>query len=327
MVNNWMIGLCALAFGTTLKAAEKTLDVKEVKHYQITLEAGVYGIFRDGDTILTFPDEKAFYLKSLYKPKAKEQDLGFGTLHNPYDDSERVEFEPKGKVRRIRSALRVGERLAFLDSSTRQFLVYNEIRKAWQLPTDIILDVAKPPADAGGEPTRAESSALHSKLVKELSRELGNPDLIAGVAEMPKRWNDKDQSQYVLWLRGTSSPLMTLRCDPQEFKHCVVQRACFIGGLSRKDYAQITSIARDPRTDTLWLLHAGESRVLRVSGRTCEALKAEHGFRLPKSLANAQALFIDTRNNFWLGLREPEGATSASLFIWEADKLGSDQGD
>ncbi|RZA26072.1 MAG: hypothetical protein EOP10_04840 [Proteobacteria bacterium] len=316
-----MIVLLIMGFGTLAKATEKTLDFKDVLHYQITLEPGIFGIFRDGNTLFTFPGEKAFYLKSTYKPEAKEKDLGFGTLHNPYDESDRVNFEPLEKGRRIRGAVRMGERLGFLDSVTRQFLVYNETRKVWQLPTDIILDVARPPRDAGGEGTRAEVNALRQKLTKELSRELSNPDLIAGVSDIPKSWKDKDGSQFVLWLRGTSSPLLTMKCDPSEFKNCVVQRACFVNGLPIKEYPEISGITRDPKSDTLWLLHKGQNQILKVSGRSCNSLKIEPQLRLPKSLTNAQTIFIDAKNNFWLGVREPEGATSGSVFIWEASRL------
>ncbi|RZA21500.1 MAG: hypothetical protein EOP10_16670 [Proteobacteria bacterium] len=215
----------------------------------------------------------------------------------------------------------MGDRLAFLDSVTRQFLVYNETRKVWQLPADIILDKARPPRDAGGEGTRAEVAALQAKLTKELSRELSNPDLIAGVSDIPKSWKDKDGSQYVIWLRGTSSPLLTMKCEASEFKNCVLQRACFVKGLPIKEFPEISGITRDLKSDTLRLLHKGRNQILKVSGKSCNSLEIKPHFYLPKSLMNAQTIFIDVKNNFWLGVRDPEGSTSASLFIWEAKDL------
>ena len=94
-----------------------------------------------------------------------------------------------------------------------------------------------------------------------------------------------------------------------------------MNGLPAKEFPDIAGITRDHKSDTLWLLHKGENQILRVSGKSCNSLKIEPYLRLPKSLMNAQAIFIDAKNNFWLGVREPEASTSASLFIWEAKHL------
>lgn len=307
-----------LLFGESLKAAEKELDFNAIKHYQITLEPGVFGLHREGNTVFNFPGEQTFYVKSTYKPEAKEKDLGFGSLHNPYDESERVSFEPKEKGRRIRSAVHAGPRWAFLDVMARQFLVYHEERKAWQLPADLILDTPRPARDSKGEPTRAETSALRAKLTKELSRERENPDLLAGLTEIPKKWKDTDGSQYVLWIRGTSTPLLTVKCDTTDFKVCLVQRACFLKGLDSKEYAGITSLTRDPKTDTILLLHNAQRKILRVEGSSCHRLTIASAYRLPKTLENTQAIFVDPLNNLWLGLKQAEGSTSASVFVFEA---------
>lgn len=313
------IRLAALAFflfGQNLKAETKTLDIKSATHYQISIEPSVYGVFRDGNTIYTFPRDEAFYIKSTYKPDAKEADLAFGSLHNPYDGSERVPFEPKDKRKRIRGMLRVGPRLAFLDSVTRQFHVFHEEKKVWQLPSDIILDVARPARDARGEPTRAEVAAARAKLTKELSREKENPDLLVGVAEIPKSWKDRDGSQYVLWLREISTPLLTMKCDQSEFRNCVVKRACSLKGLNVKDALGVTSIALDRKNDQIMLLKGYEQKVFRLTGKDCFSLRSELAFHLSKSLGNAQGLFIDATNKLWLSLREADGSSSASVFVF-----------
>lgn len=305
-------------FGQSLKAAERDLDFNAVKHYQIPIEEGIYGLHTEGNTVFTFPGEQAFYIRSLYKPEAQEKDLGFGSLHNPYGDSERLPFEPKDQGRRIRGALQIGPRWAFLDVMSRQFVVYNEEAKVWLQPTDIILDTARPPRDARGEATRAEASALHAKVTKELSRERKNPDLLAGVTQMPKKWKDHDGSQFLLWVRGGTSPLLTLKCELKDFKSCVVQRACRIKGLSMKDYPNITSIARDPKTDTVLILLASEQRLLRIDGNSCHGLTIKPALRLPKNLPFTQTAFVDEEQNLWLGLKMPEASTSGSLFVWDS---------
>lgn len=319
-VRNSTLILLSVFFSLSAKAAEKELDFKAVKFYQIAIEPSLYGVYREGNTVWTFPGDETFTIKSSFNPSAKEKDLAFGSLHNPYEGSERFPFEGD-KKKRIRGILHIGPKWAFLDSALLQFQVYNEDHKAWTPPTDLILDTAKPPRDARGEATRAEQNALRAKLTKELSREKGNPDLIAGITDIPKSWKDKDGSQYVLWLRGTSAPLLTLKCDLKEFKHCMVQRACFLKGLPEKDFPKVTSLSRDPKTDSLVLLMPGELKLLRVKGASCHRLQIEPYLRLPKSLAAAQGLFIDLENNYWVALKEADGATSASLFVWEAKSL------
>lgn len=306
------------SFAAPAKAASKQLDIAKIKHYQIALESSLYGVYREGPIVMSFPGENAFYIRSVYKPDAKEQDLGFGSLHNPYDGSERIFFEPKDKMRRVRSVLHVGVHWAFLDVMSRQLLVYDETLKSWQMPADIILDTPKPASDSRGEPTRAETMALRSRLTKTLLKEKGNPDLIAGMTALPKKWKDRDGSQYVLWLRAGTSPLLTVKCDEEHFKYCQVQRACFVKGVSLSETEAVNSISIDPKSQNLLLLMRDKSKIVELNGSSCHALTARDAYSLPKSLENAQGLFVDATNNFWLSLREIEGATSASIFTWDS---------
>jgi hypothetical protein len=294
------------------------LDLSKIKHYQIALESSLYAVYREGTTVLSFPGESSFYIRSVYKPDAKEQDLAFGSLHNPYDESERIYFEPKEKLRRIRSVLHVGTHWAFLDVMSRQFLVYDETLKSWQMPADLILDTAKPAADRRGEPTRAEAAALRSRLTKTLSKEKGNPDLIAGITALPKKWKDRDGSQYLIWLRAGTSPLLSVKCDQEHFKICQVQRACFVRGLSIAETEAVNSISLDPSSQNLLLLMREKGKIVELSGTSCHALTARDAYTLPKNLENTQGIFVDETNNLWLSLRESEGATSASIFTWES---------
>lgn len=313
-----LFGISTAAFEPGAKARGKQFDLAKIRHSQITLESSLYGVYREGRTVLSFPGESSFYIRSVYNPDAKERDLGFGSLHNPYEGSERVPFEPKDKIRRVRSALHIGTRWAFLDVMNRQLLVWDEARKSWQMPADLILDLPKPAADSRGEPTRAEIAALRARLTKTLSKEKGNPDLIAGITAIPKTWKDKDGSQYVLWLRAGSSPLMTVKCDQPNLRVCQLQRACFVKGISPSDIEAVNSISLDPKAQTLLLLNRSKQKVLELSGHSCHSLQAKDAYRLPKNLENAQGIFVDDANGLWLALRESEGASSASLFTWDA---------
>ncbi len=306
------------SLGLIAKNQEKIFDLAKVKHSQITIESSLYGIFREGPTVLSFPGEAPFYLRSTYHPEAKEQDLGFGSLHNPYEGSERISFEPKDKGRRIRSALHVGGHWAFLDVMSRQFLVWDDAFKAWQMPADLILDIPRPPRDRQGEPTRAEVATLRAELTKVLVKEKFNPDLIAGITAIPRRWKDSDGSQFVLWLRVGRNPLMTVKCDLQNFKVCQVQRACFVRGLKTSDIEAVNSLSLDPKAQEILLLMRSRQKIVRLAGSSCLRLSAKDAYTLPKSLENAQGIFVDDDNNFWLALRESEGASSASVFTWDA---------
>lgn len=300
------------------KDAGKQFDLTKVKHFGITLESSLYGVYREGPTVLSFPGESSFYIRSTYNPDAKEADQGFGSLHNPYDGSERIAFEPKDKPRRIRSVLHSGVHWAFLDVMSRQLLVWDDGLKAWQLPADLILDIPRPASDGRGEPTRAETASLRARLTKILTKEKQNPDLIAGITNIPKKWKDRDGSQYVMWLRAGTSPLFTLKCDQNNFKICQVVRACFVEGLSLSDIEAVNSISLDPDSQNLLILNRSKSKISELNGNSCYRLRARDAYQMPKSLENAQGIFVDEANNFWLALRESEGASSASLFTWDA---------
>jgi len=300
------------------KDTKKTLDLAKIKHSQITMESSLYGVFREGTTVLSFPGENTFYLRSIYNPEAKETDLGFGSLHNPYDGSERISFEPKDKIRRVRSVLHVGSHWAFLDVMNRQFMVWDDVLKSWQMPADLILDTPRPPRDRQGEPTRAEVAALRAELTKVLTKEKANPDLLAGITGLPQKWRDHDGSQYVVWLRAGRNPLLTVKCDLQNFRVCQVQRACFVRGLSIAEIESVNSVSLDPKGQEILLLMRDAKKIVRLSGSSCLSLKAKDAYTLPKSLENAQGIFVDTDNNFWLALRESEGASSASILTWES---------
>ncbi len=310
--------LLCLAPRPLLGKEQKDLDFKAIRHYQITLERSLLGVYREGATVIAFPAATDFYLRSDYKETEVEPDLGFGSLHDPYDRSERVEFDAKGKKRLIHGLIHASGRLAFLDSPSRQLLIWDEARKAWQLPADLILDTPKPPRDARGEPTRAETAALRARLAKSLARQKAEPDLISGITAIPKGWRDRDGSQYVIWMQNADAPLLTLKCDLQTFKVCEVQRACFVKGLRKGEPSLVTSIALDPKSDELLLLEGSEKKIRRMKGDTCHGLRAEDAYQLPAELAFAQGIFVDDARNLWLALSQPEGSTSASLFTWAA---------
>ncbi|MBC7531524.1 MAG: hypothetical protein H7318_08100 [Oligoflexus sp.] len=307
-----------VAFGANAKEPRKQFDLKKVKHSGIALESSLYGIYREGPTVFSFPGESSFYIRSTYNPDAKEVDQGFGSLHNPYEGSERIAFEPKDKPRRIRSVLHLSAHWAFLDVMSRQLLVWDEVLKSWQLPADLILDIPRPASDGRGEPTRAETASLRARLTKTLIKEKQNPDLIAGITTIPKKWKDRDGSQYVMWLRAGNNPLFTLKCDQDNFKICQVVRSCFVEGMSGSDIEAINSISLDPKSQNLLLLNRSKGKILELNGNSCHKLRARDAYEIPKDLANAQAIFVDDTNNFWLALRESEGASSASIFTWDA---------
>lgn len=303
-------GLGFPSLGAFAKVEEKSLNIDAVKHYQVSIEKGLYAVRAEGKNVWTSPERAAFVVNSLYNAEAKEADLGFGSPKNPLDGSERIEFG--SGERRIRGIERDKDTLIFLDSEKLQLLSYKESEKKWLRPKDIVLDLVKPARDARGEATRKEQTALISRLRAALSKVKGQKDIIAGMASIPPSWKDRDGSLFLLWLRIPEAPLLTLKCTDGEA--CVAQRSCFVKGLSPNEIKQVSGIARDGDRILLGLPEQG--KVMELKGRNCFSQKAATAFRIPPRIKAMTNIFVDESRNLWMTTAIPDDYTSATLFVW-----------
>ncbi|WP_141735798.1 hypothetical protein [Oligoflexus tunisiensis] len=317
--------LLSSALRPTLAADKKparVLPFDQLKHYQVALEKGLYAVYREKDMVLTSSRTAKFYLKSQYNETAKEQDLGFGSLHVPTDKSERVPFPENESEKRIRGILPLGPHWFFLDAERRQFALWHHDRKIWLRPADIILDLAKPPRDPRGEPTRSEVAELRRGFTRAFSRvQQDNNELFGGLAPIPSFWKDRDGSQFLMLLRVPGTPLMTVRCQGRNMDKCQAMRACFIHGLPSHLVEELYGLAVDPVRKELLIGNPGERRIMRFKAPSCyhiAHLRTRDDIGLPEQLKDLSSLFIDADRNLWLTTLRPDLYKSASLFRFDA---------
>ncbi len=322
----WMIFVeLAFMLATPAIAARKNptkmLPFKQLTHFQISLENGLYAVYRDGSEVITSPRQAKYYFLSSYDQAAKEQDLGFGTLHTPTDKSERMPFPDKDPERRIRGILPLDSILFMLDAERRQFLLWHKDQKIWLRPADLILDLIRPPSDPRGEPTRSEVADLRRSFVKSFAKVLQDPEIIGGIAPIPPFWKDRDGSQFLLLLRVPGTPLLTVRCQGKNRGNCQAVRACFVHGLPSNLVEELSGLAVDPLRKEILIGSPGEQRILRFKAPSCYHIahgKDENDLGLPEELKDLSSLFIDSDRNLWLTVLRPDIYKSGSLFRFDA---------
>lgn len=322
-----MVWVLASPVALSDKKAAKVLPFEQLTHFQISLENGLYAVYRDKAAVYTSIRKAKYYFQSTYDETAKEQDLGFGTLHTPTDKSERVPFVESEPERRIRGILPLGNLMFFLDSDRRQFLLWDQEQKAWLRPADIVLDLIRPPGDPRGEPTRSEVAEQRRSFLKAFAKVQQEPDLFAGLAPLPSFWKDRDGSQFLLLLRVPGTPLMTIRCQGKNRNSCQAMRACFVHGLPSHLVEELYGLAVDPVRRELLIGSPGEMRIMRFKAPSCfhvAHLKDEDDIALPEQLKDLSNLFVDADRNLWLTTWRPDLYKSASLFRFDPNAWAPD---
>jgi hypothetical protein len=304
------------------KKEEISLSFKNLRHYQIAIENGLYAVYRDGDRVLTAPRLGRFYISSRYNEAAKEIDLGFGTLKSPVAESERVPLAEGEKDRRFRSILPLDPYLLLLDSAKRQFVIWNNQDKVWHQPADLILDMIRPPADKGGEAPRAEVARLRSRFQKSYAAMQEDGDLIAGLAPIPRWWKDRDGSQFLLLLRLPETPILTVRCEGRHYSRCIAQRSCFVPNFMENPKDQPAGIAVHQDRKEIWIGQPQKMQILRLRSESCYRIQKSGQMGIPKEIRRLSHLFFDNEANLWLTNGEPDPLYSASLFRWDKAQVG-----
>lgn len=301
--------------------AEPKLSLESIRHYQISIEAGLAGLFRRDKELISLPKEGDFYIRSKYDPTAKEADLAFGSLHSPLEGSERQSLAAGEKGKRLRAVLELDSYLLFLDSSRRQLLVWSETRKEWHPSADLILDQIRPPADRGGEPPASEIKRAQKTLQKEYRAAMADPELLIGMTPLPKKWRDRDQSQFLLLLRLPRSPLLTVRCEGAHFSRCIAQRSCFVDGLTASELIDLRGVALNEAKNELWVGLPEKQKLLRLSLSSCLHVKVKERLSLDADMKRLSSLHFDAEGNLWVSLDEPSAKLSGSVFRWDRDEI------
>ncbi len=304
------------------KKSRMILPFDQLRHFQISLENGLYAVHREKDLVLTSSRSGKFFLMSQYDETAKEQDLGFGSLHTPTDKSERVPFPESEGEKRIRGILPLDAYWFFLDSRQRQFALWHTEKKIWLRPADVVLDLVRPPKDPRGEPTRSEVAELRQGFTRAFNKvQLDNNELFGGLAPIPTFWKDRDGSQFLLLLRVPGTPLMTIRCQGRNMNSCSAVRACFVHGLPSHLVEELYGLAVDPVRKELLIGSPGERRIMRFKAPSCyhiAHLKDEDDIGLPEQLKDLSNIFLDAERNLWVTTLRPDLYKSASLFRFDA---------
>jgi len=317
-----LMGCSTLPALAANKKPSRILPFNQLRHYQVALENGLYAVYRNQDMVLTSSRSAKFYLLSQYDENAKEQDLGFGSLHTPTDKSERMPFPENESEKRIRGIVPLGPIWFFLDAGRRQFALWQHEQKVWLRSSDIVLDLVRPPRDPRGEPTRSEVADLRRGFTRSFAKvQLDNNELFGGLAAIPPFWNDRDGSQFLLLIRVPGTPLMTVRCNGRNMNSCQAMRACFVHGLPSHLVEELYGLAVDPVRKELLIGSPGEQRIMRFKAPSCyhiAHLKDSDDIGLPEQLKDLSSLFVDSDRNLWLTTLRPDLYKSGTLFRFNA---------
>ncbi len=293
------------------------VDFSRIKHFQWSIEPHLRGVVPFEGKVWTFVPEGRFYIESTYNESAKEPELGFGTLKNPLEGSERINLAEGEKERRLRGVLPWERGWLYLDSKKYQWLVWDEQKKLWLTPVDVIMDLMRPPLDRKGEAPSAEVQRLRGRFLKEFRLVKDDRDFFLGAIPLPKFWKDADGSQALVLMKHREYPLATVRCQLDKVRECRLMRACFIPSLSTQEVEQLAGLAYRDKNHELWMLSHSPPRIRRYQAESCLRVKFKDEVLLPKELRKVSGIAIDAKDKLWLTTQDADLEHSASLFVFD----------
>lgn len=327
MQKNHLKGLSAiigLFFSIELAAANRKfkdfIELKSLRHYQVSKISDVYGIFLDSDTLISFAAEKNFFYKSRYKKNADHHE-SFTYESYSQDKEGLVDYRfPFGKI------IGYGRWLARAPFKNKGYFILGSDLKVAAFSTngdpiakrDIIIDRLRPPADSRGEPTRREIYAYRAKLKSKYDMVEDKSIISTGFISKPSSFPDVDGAQFIISSRIPSFTILTMKCSDTDLSFCEISRGCFLSGKQTVKPQYVTGIAYSQKRDLLFVGDAEHNRIFAYRYYSCHHIRFQGVIHLPEKIRKLSSLLIGADDSLWVSTMGKDSYLNASVYVWSS---------
>ena len=310
-----LVVLVPLALAPSLgqaKTEQKKLPEPSLESSLETAIKEMAGIAVVDDKIALLPEGKALFLSLNLDRNGKTREARFG----PIEAQVRRPLVAGPMAADLVGADLVGPRWLILDGtevSVREVASsdYSEVTKrtvAW--------DLIKPPADRGGEPTRAETSALRTRFGKSWRSTPGRK--IVGWARRTGTGKKDVGSSYLLATTIPSYPVLEMRCGGgDEPSSCLITRQCFVEGVGELKPSSVAGIAYSMNKKLVYLGDAEQRKVHVFRFDSCFHIVKVRELTLPDKLKKLSNLYVDEGDRLWVTTTSPDDYLNASVYYWQ----------
>ena len=179
-------------------------------------------------------------------------------------------------------------------------------------------DLIKPPADRGGEPTRAETAALRARFKIQWLKVPGRK--LVGVAPLPLALSKGRHHVYLAATKVAGFPLVEIACgDAEAPSACMITRHCSLDGATELTPSNIAGIAVSEARRMVLVGDARRQLLVGFRYDSCMQVAKVKEYKLPAKLKTVSNLFVDKKDRLWVTTRSPDDYRNASVFFWPPD--------
>lgn len=187
--------------------------------------------------------------------------------------------------------------------STKVFRVEDKFSQE----SDVVIDGIKPPADTRGEPTWQEASTLRGRFVKEMLKYKRNN--LAGVARISSELirnsrevvHSEETSHFLGLLNIEGFSVVRMSCSGYLSSLCKIERACYLGELSKNENEEFSGIAFENKKRGLLAIGLHDARKLAVlKFNSCYSVQLQYYLNLPETIGGVRSLALDEKSNLYV---------------------------
>ncbi|MBP9706381.1 MAG: hypothetical protein KBD78_01990 [Oligoflexales bacterium] len=298
----------SLGAQTALPYPDKHQRLESIEHEQL-------GFFVEDHRILIQPKKRFFIVEVPFDESSKTSPFG------KFLDSKRHTFKPQfAQGKDWRFIIKISNKLMLIDSYNLNLIfldpekpssIVNESSIAW--------DSLRPPADAGGEASKVETTNLRQSFKKAFAQHKG--ERISGISKLPPNWVKDTGENYLLLSRIENHPLLIMNCLDSEIPQCRISRTCHVPKDVFKNRNPQGLIAAREKKQVIFA-DAKNNNLLSLNFLSCYSVGSIQTFAtLPPHLKAVKDLQLDEKNRLWTLTAAPDNFDNASVYYWNLKEL------
>lgn len=307
--------ICIAIYISCVAAGEaRELSFPEESFSLQTVERNLLGITVADGAVFAFLKNSGFFLRIPFNPDGKDRETRFGRLTD-----QRRQNLPLGLGAEWRALERLDNRFVLFDAARLATAEVDATSFQTLIERSIAWDLIRPPADRGGEATRAETAQLRAKFRQ---RFLATPGIkLAGMARIPASWQKQKDARrgadYLVATRIPDFPLLWLECQADAPSQCLVARYCQLSERLDIPSEAIVGFGLSEKRQLLVFGDPTRHRLLLYHWRSCYgSTRSKQVVQLPAKIKTLTALHIDADDRLWVGSDEPDDYVNASIYSW-----------
>ena len=188
-----IVGYCALSLSGLAEGS--LLEYKKIEHSMVATTRSVYGVFIEGEDIVTIGDHSPYFGLTKYHEKETNPEKVFGRgLNDTALTRHRDLNNGLGRVQWRGATKGFDNRIFFLDARGIRIISY-DLEKKGMLPVgDLIIDLIRPAKDTRGEPPPLEVREYRKDFLYRYQKARSSVLPLSGLVKLPDTWRERENS-------------------------------------------------------------------------------------------------------------------------------------